>query len=171
MVPGCTLVEDDSQGAVLDCPSQNGGGQRVQGSGGNNHLASWQTGPMHYSPCISKFYNSWVGKGVQFLAPTALIPGWNPGAWTNVKNWAEAIGTKTLVLKLAVGGSNAGQIVNYSLTAGTTTVAASELSGVIAGGLAVVSKVALPVAAAATGVDLVAHAGCALNAAVTVGFP
>ena len=28
---------------------------------------------MHYSPCISKFYNSWVGKGVQFLAPTSLI--------------------------------------------------------------------------------------------------
>jgi len=126
---------------------------------------------MHYSPCISKFYNSWVGKGVQFLAPTSLTPGWNPGAWANVKNWAEAIGTKAVVSNIAVAGSNSGQIVNYSVTAGTATVAASELSGAFASGLAVVSKVAPPAMAMATAVDLVAHAGCALNAAVSVGFP
>src|SRR5579883_1740379 len=88
--------------------------------------------------------------------------------WANAKNWAEALGTKTVVKNVAVAGGNAGKIVDYSLTAGTATTAASELSGMVSSALTVGSKLALPLAAVATWKDLLAHAGCAVKS--VIGF-
>lgn len=187
--PGCTWVPNPDQFGtgqpILNCDTSgsSGAGPKVAGKGGNPnkdntnnkyanvHVASWQIGPMHYGACIDRYYHSWAGKGVQFLAPTTLIPGWNPGAITNTKNWAEAIASKTVLLKIATAGGSTGQIVNYSIVGGTATVTASELSGVVAAGGAVLGPITAAGMGAATITDVIMHGACALNAAVSVGFP
>lgn len=134
-----------------------GGGGGIDGGGGGRNGSKSK-----YNTCISNFYNSTDGKITQFLAPTSLIPGWNPGAWGNIGNWAEAIGTKAAVTELAIAQSNAGQVEIYSLTAGTTTVApsVSVVEGTVGG---IASKLVVPAAAATSGRDILAHANCAVQ--------
>ena len=147
-------------------PSDDSGGNRSGGFGPGSMIIGWIRGAVSspgYKSCVSNFYNSPDGQVTRFLAPTSLIPGWNPDAWGNLKNWAEAIGTKYAVTKIAVAGSNSGQMVNYSLTAGSATASASELTGVVGTVGAGLGKIAPPTMAVATASDILAHANCAVK--------
>jgi hypothetical protein len=115
-----------------------------------------------YGECISEFYNSTDGQITQFSTPTTLIPGWNPNAPENLKNWIELLGTKSTTLALATRLSNAGQGVLYSLAAGTTTEPA-RLSVVESVAGRVGGTVAKTGAAVTTGRDIMAHASCGVS--------
>jgi RHS repeat-associated protein len=69
--------------------------------------------------CVSSFYNSGLGKAVQFGSPLSLLPGWNPGWGNNLKEWGVAIVGKLggLVGSGAVPGTT--QITTLS---GTQTI-------------------------------------------------
>jgi len=54
--------------------------------------------------CIQQFYNSAVGKVVQFGSPLSLLPGWNSNWASNLGEWAVAI----------VGKGNLGTDRTYS---------------------------------------------------------
>jgi hypothetical protein len=41
--------------------------------------------------CVSNFYNSAVGKAVQFGSPLSLLPVWNPQWGDNLAEWGVAI--------------------------------------------------------------------------------
>lgn len=106
--------------------------------------------------CISSFYGSKVGKAVQFTSPLSLIPGWNPNATANMKNWGEALmgkfggffgsGMMNGTTKLTTFGGD--------VTVGSGPELAFEL------GMGFVEKVATPVAAVSGYADLMAHYTC-----------
>jgi len=106
--------------------------------------------------CISNFYNSTVGKAVQFGSPLALLPGWNPQWGQNLGEWGIAIFGKLGGLFGSGAISGTTQLTTLS---GTTTVGSTLELGTEAV-LGAVEKVAPPAMALATVVDVGAHMYC-----------
>jgi hypothetical protein len=48
-------------------------------------------GTQQTQQCVSNFYNSVVGKAVQFGSPLSLLPVWNPQWGNNLAEWGVAI--------------------------------------------------------------------------------
>ena len=112
--------------------------------------------PTAEQQCVSNFYNSGLGKAVQFGSPLALLPGWNPNAGQNLQEWGIAIFGKLGGLFGSGAMSGTTQLTTLS---GTTTVGSTlELgTGAVLGA---VEKVAPPAMAVATAVDVGAHINC-----------
>lgn len=108
------------------------------------------------SDCLSQFYNSNIGTATQFIAPTSLIPGWNPNYKENIGKWLEAIVGKGggLLGSGAVHGT--GEITSLS---GTTAVK-STIESVLGRGLGLLEEAAKPAAIMLTVGDIGAHQGC-----------
>ncbi len=109
--------------------------------------------------CVSNFYNSGLGKIIQYLSPASLLP-WNPNWKNNVREW-----TGILLLKSGYGyvaglGAKAGGAEGYSLATGATTTTASELASLAATYKPLLTKIGLGVAATAAALDVSAHVAC-----------
>jgi hypothetical protein len=115
--------------------------------------------------CIRQFYNSPAGKAVQFGSPLSLLPGWNSTWASNLGEWAVAIvgkGGGTFGAGIYTGTE---QVVTIN---GTTSVASTleTKTHAFLGGL---GKLATAGTIAATGIDAIAHAGCATGARQNAG--
>lgn len=106
--------------------------------------------------CVDNFYNSKVGKAVQFTSPLSLIPGWNSKATANMKEWGLAIGGK--LGGLFGSGATPGTTTLTTLSGDVTVGSTPEL--LLEAGLGLIEKVATPAAAASSYVDLMAHYTC-----------
>lgn len=143
--------------------ASSGGGDNGGGHGANNGTP--QQVQQQTQKCIQQFYSSGVGQATQFGSPLSLIPSWNSNASSNLGEWATAIFGK-------VGGTfGAGIYTGTEQIAtlnGTTSVASTLEIGTHAflGGLA---KLASFGTLAATGMDVIAHAGCATVARQNAG--
>jgi len=122
-------------------------------------------GQQQTQQCIQQFYNSAVGKVVQFGSPLSLLPGWNSNWASNLGEWAVAIVGK--------GGGTFGAGIytgteQVATLNGTTSVASTLELGThgLLGGL---GKLATAGTVAATGIDALAHAGCAALARQNAG--
>lgn len=112
--------------------------------------------PTAEQQCVGNFYNSGLGKAVQFGSPLALLPGWNPNAGQNLQEWGIAIFGKLGGLFGSGAMSGTTQLTTLS---GTTTVGSTLELGTEAV-LGTVEAVATPAMLAATVVDIGAHANC-----------
>ena len=97
---------------------------------------------------------------MQFGSPLALLPVWNPGWGNNLKEWGIAIVGKLGGLFGSGGMTGTTQLTTLS---GTTTVGSPLELGTEAT-LGAVEKVATPLMAGATVVDIMAHGTCAMMA-------
>jgi hypothetical protein len=110
--------------------------------------------------CVSNFYNSKLGKAVQFGSPLSLLPVWNPGWGNNLQEWGIAIAGKFggLFGAGAMPGTNQLTTLSGTKTVGSAPELATE------GTLGVIEKVAPFAMGAATVADIVAHGICAMMA-------
>jgi hypothetical protein len=109
---------------------------------------------------VSNFYNSKVGKAVQFGSPLSLLPAWNPGWGNNLQEWAIAIIGK--VGGLFGSGATPGTNQLTTLSGPKTVGSAPELA--TEGVLGAIEKVATPAMGLATAADIMAHGTCAMMA-------
>ena len=110
--------------------------------------------------CVSNFYNSAVGKAVQFGSPLSLLPVWNPQWGNNLAEWGVAI-----VGKLGgLFGSGATPGTNQLTTLSGTKIVGSAPELAAEGALGAIEKVATPAMGVATAADIIAHGTCAMMA-------
>jgi RHS repeat-associated protein len=123
--------------------------------------------------CLQEFYNSGAGKAVNFMSLGSLVPGWGPDPMASLEEWGLAIIGK------GGGGTAAVALLNRYNTQTITTLAGSTTIGSSVGnGLAKLLHFSADVGSgamvAATGIDLLVHAGCAnsaLNASGQANIP
>jgi hypothetical protein len=109
---------------------------------------------------VSNFYNSVVGKAVQFGSPLSLLPVWNPQWGNNLAEWGVAI-----VGKLGgLFGSGATPGTNQLTTLSGTKIVGSAPELAAEGALGAIEKVATPAMGVATAADIIAHGTCAMMA-------
>lgn len=110
--------------------------------------------------CVSNFYNSKLGKAVQFGSPLSLLPVWNPGWGNNLQEWGVAIVGKVggLFGSSATPGTNQLTTLSGTKTVGSAPELATE------GTLGAIEKIAPFAMGAATVADIMAHGTCAMMA-------
>jgi hypothetical protein len=128
----------------------------VFGIAPNNAAQNWQK----TQQCVTSFYNSKLGKAVQFGSPLSLLPVWNPGYGNNLKEWGVAIVGKLggLFGSGATPGTNQLTTLSGTKTIGSTPELATE------GTLGAIEKFATPAMALATVADIMAHGTCSMMA-------
>jgi hypothetical protein len=112
--------------------------------------------PTAEQQCIGNFYNSTLGKAVQFGSPLSLLPGWNPQFGQNLQEWGIAIFGKLGGLFGSGAMSGTTQLTTLS---GTTTVGSTLELGTEAV-LGALETAATPAMLAATVIDVGGHANC-----------
>jgi RHS repeat-associated protein len=146
--PGCNSNGQPCNYVTAN-PCSNGGG------GGG---ATGPPTPMSQTQqqCVSDFYNSTLGKAVQFGSPLALLPGWNPQAGQNLQEWGIAIFGKLggLFGSGAISGTTQLTTLNGTTTVGSTLELGTEAA------LEALEKAATPAMVVATTGDIAAHMGC-----------
>jgi len=112
--------------------------------------------PTQQQQCVSNFYNSSLGKAVQFGSPLSLLPGWNPQWAQNLGEWGTAILGKLggLFGSGAVPGTTQLTTLNGTTTVGSTLELGTEAV------LEAAETAAIPLSAAATVIDVGAHQDC-----------
>ena len=139
-----------------------GGGGGYSGSGGSG--GGGRGAPSNVQKktqqCVTNFYNSKLGKAVQFGSPLSLLPVWNPGWGNNLQEWGVAIVGKIggLFGSGATPGTNQLTTLSGTKTVGSAPELATE------GTLGAIEKVATPAMALATVADIIAHGTCAMMA-------
>jgi hypothetical protein len=107
--------------------------------------------------CLSQYNNSSAGKVVQFFSLYHLATNFN-SAWAE---WTVLPALKFLSLKgLDMASQAVGNTQFLSVTGGASTNILSPTAGLIQGGEKLAGAVAGPGIAAATGLDVIANAGC-----------
>jgi len=144
----CSKTVSDHIDAANNCAPYSPGCSNVP------TLQQWQQ--HNIQQCVNNFYNSTLGKAVQFGSPLALLPGWNPQWGSNLQEWGTAILGKFGGLFGSGAMSGTTQLTTLS---GTTTVGSTlELGfGTVLGA---VEKAAPPAMLAATITDIGAHMQC-----------
>ena len=122
------------------------------GFSGNNGTA----GLSPEQQCVADFYNTKFGKLVQFTAPTSLLPGWNPAAGANAREWATTILSKGT--GIFATGVTSGTHELTTLTGTKVVGSALELNTLKV--LTFFEKLAPPVAGIASIFDGGAHLNC-----------
>jgi hypothetical protein len=122
-----------------------------------------------YSSCMSSFYGSGFGKGVEFASPLSMIPGWDPRPGKNIFENVVLFGGKMLGLKSLSGAGGA------SLSSlNTTSTIASPFEGLVGAGakgaLKMVGKIGPWVWGTGAFVDTMQHTGCALGQKRSAGM-
>ena len=179
---------DPCQGNYDTCVSVNGGdpnscdfsdplcqwtyGSETGNPGGFSHELGGGTGPNNASQitkqCVNEFYNSSFGKAVNFFSLGALVPGWGPNPLESLQQWGEAIigkggGGTALVYAL----NNEGTITTLS---GTVSAGSNAIGGkILANTLHFLADAGTGAMGAATGIDVLIHAGCANSALNATG--
>jgi hypothetical protein len=123
----------------------------------------------NYSSCMSSFYGSGFGKGVEFASPLSMIPGWDPRPGKNIFENVVLFGGKMLGLKSLSGAGGA------SLSSlNTTSTIASPFEGLVGAGakgaLKMVGKIGPWVWGTGAFVDTMQHTGCALGQKRSAGM-
>jgi hypothetical protein len=118
--------------------------------------------------CLQEFYNSGFGKAVNFMSLGSLIPGWGPDPLGSLKEWGIAVigkggGGKALVATL-------NHAETFTTLSGTTIGGSNAIAGYgLNVGLHVAADVGTVTMVAATGIDLLVHAGCDSSARNATG--
>ena len=109
--------------------------------------------------CLNGFYNSKVGKAVNFFSLLSMIPGWGPDPGKSALEWIGGGTAKYFGLKTAVEGST-----GTLITLNTSTVVATLPEKVVTSigeGVLGIGEVAGPYAVGGASLaDLMAHYGC-----------
>jgi len=130
--------------------SDGGAGKQAPNKAPNNGKAVTQQ-------CLSQYNNSTAGKVVQFFSLYNLATNFEH-AWAE---WTVLPAFKFLSLKgLDMASQAVGNTHFLSVTGGASTNILSPTAGLIQGGEKLAGAVAGPGIAAATGLDVIANAGC-----------
>lgn len=115
--------------------------------------------------CLQQFYSSPIGNAVQFGSPLSAIPGWNQNWQENLKSWGEVfIGKGGGFLGSGLGWGR-GQVSTINGTVDISSTAEVWADA----GLGLLEKLGTAGLGAATGEDILAHAGCATGARQSAG--
>ena len=163
LMGGCSYSSGSSGGG-------GGGGQAqspAQPQPKPSPVTSTKSNPFNASnqvqSCLSSFYNSKVGKGVNFFSLLSMIPGWGPDPGKSALEWIGGGTAKYFGLKTAVEGST-----GTLITLNTSTVVATIPEKIVTGAgelILGVGEAAGPYAVGAASLtDLMAHYGCTVAA-------
>lgn len=123
--------------------------------------------------CLQGFYNSNFGKAVNFMSLGSLVPGWGPNPMESLKEWGMAVVGKGGGGKALVAALNATE--KFTTLSGTTIGGSNAIAGYgLNVGLHIAADAGTVTMVAATGIDLLVHAGCyssALNATGQANIP
>jgi hypothetical protein len=118
--------------------------------------------------CLQGFYNSGFGKAVNFMSLGSLVPGWGPDPMGSLKEWGLAIVGKGGGGKALVAALNSAE--TFTTLSGTTIGGSNAIAGYgLNVGLHVAADAGTVTMVAATGIDLLMHAGCYASAQNATG--
>ncbi|MGA9669718.1 MAG: hypothetical protein WBQ94_10935 [Terracidiphilus sp.] len=118
--------------------------------------------------CLQEFYNSGFGKAVNFMSLGSLVPGWGPDPMGSLKEWGLAI-----IGKGGGGTATVALLNKYDTRTITTLMSSTTIGSSVGSGLGNLLHFSADVGSgamvAATGIDLLVHAGCANSALNATG--
>jgi len=109
--------------------------------------------------CLAGYYNSTAGKVIDFGSVLGLVPGWSPNASQNFTEIATLGTLKYGALATTAAAANKWDVVTIQ-TLDTTTSIASAAGAGLSTGLHFAGKLTSIATFFATGLDILAHAGC-----------
>jgi hypothetical protein len=137
---------------------------------GSNAVCSYQALPIAANnaesrrnikdQCLAGWYNSNAGRGIDFVSLLGLVPGWSPNATENFREIATLGAVKYGGLLGMAKAANKWDVVTIQTINSTTTIGSSAGAG-LSVGLKWFGKLAGLGTFYATGLDVLAHAGCA----------
>jgi RHS repeat-associated protein len=109
--------------------------------------------------CLREFYSSPLGRGIDFLSPLGLVPGWSPNTSENLKEILTLSLGKYVGLRGLAGVANKVDTVEILTLSGSTLIPSSAGAGLTAG-LKFIARI-VPVAILGAGlIDLAVHRAC-----------
>ena len=108
---------------------------------------------------MAQYYNSTAGRLIDFGSVLGLVPGWSPNASQNFKDISSLVALKYAGLTTMAAGLSKWDVVTIQ-TINTTTAIGSSAGGGLWVGLKALGKAAAVGTFYATGLDILAHAGC-----------
>jgi len=109
--------------------------------------------------CLAGYYNSTAGKVIDFGSVLGLVPGWSPNASQNFTEIATLGTLKYGALATTAAAANKWDVVTIQSLDTTTSIASAAGAG-LSTGLHFAGKLTSIATFFATGLDILAHAGC-----------
>jgi RHS repeat-associated protein len=109
--------------------------------------------------CLEEYYNSTLGRAIDFGSLLGMVPGWSPDATENLQALAVLGGVKYGGLTAEAAALNRLDVLTIRTLNTTTTIGSSAGAG-LSVGLKLLGKAGTAAMGFATGLDVLVHSAC-----------